>query len=60
MCSVIQAKFIETLETEDGLLLIKRARTHVLKHELLNVLSKMKLNVDQIEEIFEKLSKDSD
>jgi hypothetical protein len=57
ICSVIQKKFILNIENVDGLALIKKAREHVSKDELLMEIEKVRVRTDIIEGMF-KMSRD--
>ena len=44
------------MDTVDGLALIKKARLHVDKDELLTTLDKLKVSIDYIESLYEALT----
>jgi hypothetical protein len=52
ICVVIEKKFSSNLLELDGLALIKKARDTVSKEALMMTLNKMKLSLDNVEELF--------
>jgi hypothetical protein len=49
---VLEKKFASTIHEQDGLALIKKARNHINKDELLTSLEKLKISVDYIQSLF--------
>lgn len=43
ICYILQEKFKSEMETIDGLALIKKARLHIQKQELMDALNKVKI-----------------
>ncbi len=52
---VLQKKFIDQIKTIDGLAVIKKARLHIQKDEILETINKSKIEIAYIESLFDKL-----